>query len=213
MFMTMFKNLVNSIRIFRPLPTNKMTKKQKSTKAPEKSLAEQKKEILAKSYGTKQTKEVKNLLKKMEIQEKMKRKEIEDRKKREEEVKLRTVENKPKKIVTAEATEQTLIEEPTDMVCRFLIDALQNKTYNKEWKCPINCQDIHEFDNNNLEEFLEMKRVAVATNVLLTKEEYDKFIVKLEKEKKKFKATLTGYDLYKKGLLKDVEEIEEQILF
>lgn len=188
-----------------------MTKKQKGnkqqTKSGEKSLAEQKKEILAKNYGSKQSKEVKNLLKKMEIQEKLKRKEIEERRKKEEEVQLRVVENKPKKQTITIEKEDIPIP-PSNMVCRFLIDALQNKTFNKDWTCPLNCKDIHEFDSSNLEEFLEMKRTSAATDKLLTKEEYDTFIIRLEGEKKKFKAALTGYDLYKKGLLKDIEDID-----
>ncbi|KRH92482.1 hypothetical protein M153_5516000295 [Pseudoloma neurophilia] len=188
-----------------------MSKKQQKggkTQPKEKSLAEQKKEILAKNYGSKQSKEVKNLLKKMEIQEKLKRKEIEEKKLKEQENQLRIVENKPKKPVQTIQQEQIELTKPSDMVCRFLIDALQNKTFKKDWKCPLNCSDIHEITNSNLEEFLEMKRVSVATDKMLDKEEYDKFIIKLEGEKKKFKAALTGYDLYKKGLLKDIEDIE-----
>lgn len=191
-----------------------MAKKQKAQAQPkksgEKSLSEQKKELLAKNYGSKQSKEVKNLLKKMEMQEKLKRKEMEEKMKRENEVKLRTVENKPKKVVTIEKQFEEIKIEPTNMVCRFLIDSLQNKTYNKTWTCPINCKDIHEFDQNNLEEFLEMKRTAVATNVHLTKEEYDKFIAQLEKEKKKFKAALSGIDLFKKGLLKNLDDFNNE---
>lgn len=162
-----------------------------------KSLQEQKKELMARCYGSKPSKELKNLMKKIEIQERTVRKEAEERKKRENDIAMRTVVNKPKIAVKEEETKIEVKE--SSMVCRFLIEALHSKTYNKEWKCPISCNDIHSIDENyNLEEFLKMKRASVATDKPITKEEYDEIVGRLEKEKKRFEATLkTGYDMFK----------------
>merc|ERR1711915_70910 len=178
-----------------------------------KSLAEQKKELLAKNYGQKQSKEVKNLLKKMEIQERLMKKQREEKMKQDDSA-MRIVSNKKKEVQQKSEVQQApepLI--PTNMVCRYLIDALQNKTYSQNWKCPMyQCKDIHEIDENyNLEEFLELKRVAVANDKLITKSDYDEIVKRLEKEKKKFEENrgLTGYDLYKAGMLKDAEETLE----
>lgn len=182
-----------------------MTKKSKPQKKEKKppSLAEQKKEILAKTYGTKQSKEIKNLLKKMEIQEKLKAKEKENQNKKNEYI-LNVPTVKKEKINLKNDNLNENKNENQNLVCRYLILSLQNKTFSSNWKCPINCKDVHKInENQNLEEFLEMQRCSVQNHKLLDKNEYDLFVKKLEKEKKCF---LTGIELFKKGMFKDVQD-------
>lgn len=74
-------------------------------------------------------------------------------------------------------------------VCRFLIDALNNKEYSANWKCPFSkCSDIHKLidlkgDTSaelSLEEYLELSRQSLGDNLTpLTEENF-----KIWKEKK-----------------------------
>ena len=64
-------------------------------------------------------------------------------------------------------------EQASKLVCKFLIDALNNREFSPNWTCPVpNCKDIHkltEMDGElemNLEEFLEFQRQALKTEGL-----------------------------------------------
>lgn len=95
----------------------------------------------------------------------------------------------------------------SDLVCRFLIDALNENTYSANWVCPINCKDIHELKNMedklSLEEFIEIRRLGCEGEPM-TKEEFVEWKrkKKLEDEMHKMrvkamKSGLTGTDLFK----------------
>jgi hypothetical protein len=103
-------------------------------------------------------------------------------------------------------------EEPhSKLVCRFLIDAINQGHCLNTWKCPnLNCKDIHKLKEVgdieiSLEEFIELTRQTLGDELTpLTEESFKKWKdqKKLEEElhKKRVKALkegLSGADLFK----------------
>lgn len=79
------------------------------------------------------------------------------------------------------------------MVCKFLVDALNNREFNGDWKCPMpNCRDLHkltEMSENKeielgLEEFLELQRQGLSEQNLtpVTEESFKAWKDKKTKE-------------------------------
>lgn len=171
---------------------------QPKSKKDVKSTKEMKKELEEKSYGQKQSKTLRAQLKKLDLLEKLQKKEQQERQKeREAEQNMRPV----KPVVQKP---QEVVEQPVKsvMVCRYLVDALHNKSYFQGWTCPERCGDVHVIEEKqNIEEFLEMQRASVASDKLLSKEEYDRFVDRREKEEMMFERKKerikSGYEMFK----------------
>lgn len=111
------------------------------------------------------------------------------------------------------------------LVCRFLIDAINNNELMTNWKCPDpSCKDIHKLTEVgdveiSLEEFIELKRQSVDVNYkTLTEETFNEWKIKKKKEeevhKKKIEAMkkgTSGMDLFKErpDIFVDDEEVTE----
>lgn len=115
-------------------------------------------------------------------------------------------------------------ENKSKLVCRFLIDAINEGQLVTNWKCPdLRCKDIHKLSEAgnieiSLEEFIELKRQTLSDEPFLTEESFKAWKEKKKKEdeihKKKVKAMkegLTGSDLFKANpdLFVDDEEALE----
>lgn len=113
-----------------------------------------------------------------------------------------------KAVVSAKETEEKT--EKTKLVCRFLIDAINNGQFISNWKCPDpNCKDIHKLEEKgdvviSLEEFIELKRQEIPEGECIDEEAFKKWKERkrLEDElhKKRVKALKegqSGCDLFK----------------
>ncbi|KAM0673805.1 Translation machinery-associated protein 46 [Gurleya vavrai] len=96
------------------------------------------------------------------------------------------------------------------LVCRFLIDAINDGQLTKNWECPnVNCKDIHKLVEVgdveiSLEEFIELKRQNVVEEDFITEESFKqwKHKKKMEDEEHKrrvkmMKEGITGSELFR----------------
>lgn len=117
------------------------------------------------------------------------------------------------------------------VVCRFLIDAINNGEYTKNWVCPLpNCKDIHrllELSENSevevtLEEYIELQRQNVdevnltpvtETNFLEWKAKKDKEEEMHAKRVAALSSNVKGVDLFKicPDMFEDDEEAAEDV--
>lgn len=225
-----------------------------------KSLKDQKKEIEDKMFGEKnktKKKELQAMLKKIEISMELERKEklaIENAKKPAHINQTVALGVDPKAVMCVnflnkncdkgdncqfahelkKEEEKEVIQEPSNkikMVCRFLIDAINNGEYTQNWKCPIpNCNNIHKLLELNddpkvevsLEEFFELQRQTLDESSLtpVTEESFKEWKAKKEKEEEihaKRVAALAnntlGIDLFKSRpeMFEDDEEADENV--
>ncbi|ELQ76086.1 hypothetical protein, contains CCCH-type Zn-finger [Trachipleistophora hominis] len=196
----MFKSTAQFIKNW-PSPSTMPKKKQDAqpkAKKDVKSTKEMKKELEEKFYGQKQSKALRAQLKKLDLLEKVQKKEQQERQKE------REAEHNTRPVKPVVQASQEVVDQPVKsiMVCRYLVDALHNKSYSKGWICPERCGDVHVIDEKqNIEEFLEMQRASVASERLLSKEEYDKFVDRREKEEMVFERRRerikSGYEMFR----------------
>lgn len=117
------------------------------------------------------------------------------------------------------------------MVCRFLIDAINNGEYSASWKCPLSkCKDIHKLLELNddpkvevsLEEYFELQRQTLDESKLtpVTEQSFKEWKAKKDKEEEmhaKRVAALSngarGIDLFKdhREMFEDDEEAQEDV--
>ncbi|KAM0678726.1 Translation machinery-associated protein 46 [Binucleata daphniae] len=209
-----------------------MAKKQKADQK-QKSAKDQKKEIEDKSFGQKNKKKSRELQKQFEkitIKEKI-------QKSNETTNVIKLVQPKapigtdPKEIMCVYylnkmcekgdkckyGHEKKKIEEKIEekkiegrLVCRFLIDAINQGQLTKNWECPnINCQDIHKLVEVgdveiSLEEFIELKRQSIEEEEMLTEEVFMKWKENKKRENEEHKRRVklmqegvSGSELFK----------------
>lgn len=225
----------------KPQTSGKQAPKQKSAKDMIKTLQDQ---LFGEKNKTKK-KELQTMIKKLELDidlERKRRTEIENAKKAETVKQVIPVGVDPKDVqcinfLNGNCTKGDLCQfghfikkdekkEPTapvqakqKVICRFLIDAINNGEYMVGWKCPMpNCEDIHklvELSNNrevevSLEEYIELQRQMpeMKETTPVTEETFKAWKAKKEKEDElhaRRSAALKGAELF----MKDPEAFED----
>lgn len=109
----------------------------------------------------------------------------------------------------------------TQLVCRFMIDAINEGQYNKSWSCPNGaCSDIHKLSETanveiSIEEFIEMKRQDLCSEVFISEEMFLAWKMKKKDEDRRYKenvralrAGVSGAELFMEepGVFVDDEE-------
>lgn len=163
-----------------------------------KSAKELKKELEKATFGQKQTKALRAQLKKLDILEQLQKKEQMERQK-DMAVRSKGAEKKTDRV---DKTEQVVDVPRSAVICRYLMDALHDRTFSREWKCPDNCGDVHEMDEHqNVEDFLEMQRCKVVTDRMVSKEEYEQFVERREREesmhRRRKECIRSGVDMFR----------------
>lgn len=100
--------------------------------------------------------------------------------------------------------------ETTTLVCRFMIDAINEGQFSKNWICPNpKCMDIHKLSETtnveiSIEEFIELKRQNIENETLITEELFNAWKRKKRIEDEKHRAAVKalregvcGTDLFK----------------
>lgn len=100
--------------------------------------------------------------------------------------------------------------ETTTLLCRFMIDAINEGEFSKKWVCPNPlCRDIHNLSESknveiSIEEFIEMKRQNIENLSLITEQMFNDWKSKKRVEDQKHKdavkalrAGMSGTDLFK----------------
>lgn len=199
-------------------------KEQKSTK-------EQKKEIEDKSFGQK------NKKKSRELQKQIEKINLKEKQQKQPEIKIKFVQPKapigtdPKDIMCVyflnkmcdkgdkckyghekkKVEQKVVIEQNTTrLVCRFLVDAINEGQMTKNWECPNrDCQDIHKLVEVgdveiSLEEFIELKRQSIEEEELLTEDTFKEWKERKRKENEEHKRRVklmrdgvSGTELFK----------------
>ncbi|EJW02596.1 hypothetical protein EDEG_02993 [Edhazardia aedis USNM 41457] len=109
-----------------------------------------------------------------------------------------------KKLIKQEIETEKVEDEQSKLVCRFLVDAINEGQYLKNWKCPNDrCKDIHKLNEVGdteitLEEFIELSRQTLSEKLTpLTEETFKRWKEKRKREDELHKKRV---DALKKGI-------------
>ncbi|KAM0680013.1 Translation machinery-associated protein 46 [Glugoides intestinalis] len=117
------------------------------------------------------------------------------------------------------------------VICRFLIDAMNNGEYSKNWKCPLpTCIDVHKLieltDNQevevSLEEYIELQRQTVDESGLtpVTEATFTEWRAKKQKEEElhakrvaALSGSIKGIEMFSKNpeMFDDDDEVGDEI--